>query len=64
MRAFKYAVMVVVLGASLPLARADDIPWGLNPALNDKIFMGLGVFYAAKANTTAQLNSQTLLCRS
>jgi hypothetical protein len=60
MRAFKYALLVVVLGACLPLARADDIPWGLNPALNDKIFIGLGTFYAAKTSTTAQLNSQTL----
>ena len=60
MRAFKCAFMVVVLGACLPLARADDIPWGLNPALNDEIFIGLGTFYAAKVNTTAQLNSQTL----
>ena len=60
MRAFKYALLVVVLGASLPLARADDIPWGLNPALNDEIFIGLGAFYAAKVNTTAQLNSQSL----
>ena len=60
MRAFKYALLVVVLGALLPLARADDIPWGLNPALNDEIFIGLGTFYAAKTSTTAQLNSQTL----
>jgi hypothetical protein len=52
--------MMVVLGASLPLARADDIPWGLNPALNDKIFIGLGTFYAAKTSTTAQLDSQSL----
>ena len=52
-------VLVVVLGACLPLARADDIPWGLNPNLNDKIFIGLGAFYAAKPSTTAQLNSQT-----
>jgi hypothetical protein len=52
--------MVVVLSASLPLARADDIPWGINPALNDEIFIGLGAFYGAKVNTTAQLNSQSL----
>jgi hypothetical protein len=52
--------MIVALGACLPLARADDIPWGMNPALNDEIFIGLGAFYAAKVNTTAQLNSQTL----
>ena len=60
MRAFKCACMIIALGACLPLARADDIPWGLNPALNDEIFIGLGAFYAAKVNTTAQLNSQTL----
>jgi hypothetical protein len=52
--------MVVVLGALLPLARADDIPWGSDPAQNDEFFIGLGAFYAAKVNTTAQLNSQTL----
>jgi hypothetical protein len=56
----KYAFMVVVLSACLPLARADDIPWGLNPALNDTIFIGLGALYAAKTSTTAQLNSQKL----
>src|SRR5438128_2598228 len=60
MRVFKCALMVVVLGAWLPLAHADDIPWGLNPNLNDTIFIGLGTFYAAKSTTTAQLNSQSL----
>jgi hypothetical protein len=29
--------MVVVLGVCLPQARADDIPWGLNPNLNGMI---------------------------
>jgi hypothetical protein len=60
MRVFKCALMIVALGACLPPARADDIPWGLNPALNDKIFIGLGTLYAAKTSSTAQLNSQTL----
>jgi hypothetical protein len=60
MRVFKCAVVIVALGACLPHARADDIPWGLNPNLNDKIFIGLGTFYAAKTSTTAQLNSQSL----
>ena len=59
MRVFKSALLIVVLSACLPLARADDIPWGLNPALNDTIFIGLGAFYAAKSTGTAQLNSQT-----
>jgi hypothetical protein len=60
MRVFKCALMMVVLGACLPLARADDIPWGLNPNLNDTIFLGLGALYTAKSSTTAQLNSQKL----
>ena len=60
MRLFKRAFMVAVLGACLPVAHADDIPWGLNPNLNDKIFFGLGAFYGAKTSTTAQLSSQTL----
>ena len=60
MRVFKCTLMFVVLSACLPLARADDIPWGINPSLNDEIFIGLGTFYAAKSSTTAQLNSQTL----
>jgi hypothetical protein len=60
MRILKDALLVVMFGACLPLARADDIPWGLNPALNDPIFIGLGTFYAAKATTTAQLNSEKL----
>src|SRR4249920_2724946 len=60
MRAFRYAVATVLLGVWLPLARADDIPWGLNPNLNDTIFIGLRAFYAAKASGTAQLNSETL----
>jgi len=60
MRVFKYALMIVMITASLPIAWADDIPWGLNPNLNDKIFIGLGTFYAAKSSTTAQLNSETL----
>src|SRR4249920_2639737 len=60
MRAFRYAVATVLLGVWLPLARADDIPWGLNPNFNDTIFIGLGAFYAAKTSGTAQLNSETL----
>jgi hypothetical protein len=60
MRLSKCAFMVVVLGAGSSLAHADDIPWGLNPNLNDKIFIGLGAFYGAKTSTTAQLSSQTL----
>ena len=60
MRVFKCALMIVALTACLPLARADDIPWGLNPNLNDTIFIGLGAFYAAKTSSSAQLNSETL----
>ena len=60
MRVFKCALSIVVLGAGLPLAHADDIPWGINPNLNDEIFIGLGAFYAAKSSSTAQLNSQKL----
>jgi hypothetical protein len=60
MRVFQRALMIVVLCGSPPLACADDIPWGLNPALNDTIFIGLGALYAAKSTGTAQLNSQTL----
>ena len=60
MRLFKRAFVIVVLGVCTLLAHADDIPWGLNPNLNDKIFIGLGAFYAAKTSTTAQLSSQTL----
>jgi hypothetical protein len=60
MRLFKRAFMIVMLGACLPVAHADNIPWGLNPNLNDKIFIGLGAFYGAKTSTTAQLSSQTL----
>jgi hypothetical protein len=60
MQVLKCAVMMLVLGACLPPAHADDIPWGLNPALNDEISIWLGAFYAAKISTSAQLNSQSL----
>ena len=60
MRVFKCALMILVFAACLPSARADDIPWGLNPELNDTIAIRLGAFYAAKTSTTAQLNSQSL----
>ena len=60
MRVFKCVLMTIVLGFCPPLARADDIPWGLNPALNDTIFIGLGTLYASKTSTTAQLNSEKL----
>ena len=57
MRAFRCAVIAVLLSACLPLAHADDIPWGLNPDLNDKFMFRLGTFYAARTSQTAQLNS-------
>jgi hypothetical protein len=60
MRAFKCEFMIAVLGGCPPLARADDIPWGLNPALNDTIFIGLGALYASKSTGTVQLNSEKL----
>jgi hypothetical protein len=60
MRAFKYALTIVALSVCLPIAHADDIPWGLSPALNDTIFIGIGALYASKTSTTAQLNSEKL----
>ena len=60
MRIFQYTLTAVVLSSCLQLAHADDIPWGLNPALNDSIFFGLGTLYASKTSTTAQLNSTKL----
>jgi len=60
MQAYRYAAAAVLLSVWLPLAGADDIPWGLNPALNDKIFIGIGTLYAAKISSSAQLNSNTL----
>ncbi len=59
MRASRFVVIAVLLSACPPLARADDIPWGLNPELNDKFEFRLGTFYAARTSTTAQLNSTT-----
>jgi len=60
MQALRCVLAAFLLGVWLPLAHADDIPWGLNPNLNDTIFLGLGTFYAAKTSSSAQLNSQTL----
>lgn len=60
MQALRCALAAFLLGVWVPLAHADDIPWGLNPNLNDTIFLGLGTFYAAKTSSSAQLNSQTL----
>jgi hypothetical protein len=59
MQTLRFVVLAILLSACLPLARADDIPWGLNPALNDEFAFELGTFYAARTNTTAQLNSTT-----
>jgi hypothetical protein len=64
MQAFKYGVIAVVWAACLSSVRADDIPWGLNPALNDTIFIGLGALYVAKSSSSAQLNSQKLGVRT
>jgi len=60
MQALRCVLAAFLLSVWLPLAHADDIPWGLNPNLNDTIFLGLGTFYAAKTSSSAQLNSQTL----
>ena len=60
MRVLKSALLIVAFGACLPCARADDVPSGLNPALNDTLFIGLGTLYAAKTSSSAQLNSTKL----
>jgi hypothetical protein len=56
MQAFRVAVAAVLVGVWLPLARADDIPWGLNPALNDEFF-GLGP--STFETSTGAANSQS-----
>jgi hypothetical protein len=37
MQTFRFLVIAILLSVCLPLARADDIPWGLNPSLNDEL---------------------------
>jgi len=59
MQTLRFVVLALLLSACLPLARADDIPWGLNAELNDPFFFRLGTFYAARSSATAQLNSTT-----
>jgi len=56
MRTFHYAVIGVSFGACMPLAHADDIPWGLNPALNDPVWIAIGGYFP-KTSTTMQWNS-------
>jgi hypothetical protein len=56
-RLAKYAVLFV-LGASAPLARGDDIQWGLNHELNDAFVLALGAAYF-RLNGQAQKNSTT-----
>jgi len=59
MRTFKTWVIVIGLTTCMPLAHADSIPWGLNPALNDKVFVELGGFFP-KTSGQAQLDSTNL----
>ena len=56
MRTFKTWIIGIGLTTCMPLAHADSIPWGLNPALNDKVFVGLGAFLP-KINGQVQLDS-------
>jgi hypothetical protein len=64
MRGFKPALMPVVVSACLPLTCVADVDWGLNPNLNDTIFIGLGALYVAKSSSSAQLNSDKAAVRS
>jgi len=59
MRTFHYAVIGVSFSACMPLAFADDIPWGLNPALNDPVWIAIGGYFP-KTSTTMQMNSTQL----
>jgi len=56
MRTFKTWVIGIGLTTCMPLAHADSIPWGLNPALNDRVFVELGGFFP-KMSGQAQLDS-------
>jgi len=56
MRILRHAILCVVYSAWLPLAWADDIPWGLNPSLNDPIFIVIGAYFP-RTDSQVQLNS-------
>jgi len=57
MRFFKYASVVLLLGAS-PLTVQAEVDWGLNHDLNDSFMFALGATYL-RTSGQAQLNSTT-----
>ena len=58
MRAIRFAVAAIMLVVCLPLAHAQDVV-PVHPALNDRFYMGGGVFFP-KTSTSAQLDSTNL----
>ena len=58
MHAIRFAVAAATLVICLPLAHAQDVV-PVHPALNDRFYMGGGVFFP-KTSTSAQLDSTNL----
>ena len=56
MRTFNAWAIAIGLTTCMPLAHADSIPWGLNAALNDTVFVELGGFFPDTSGQ-AQLDS-------
>lgn len=59
MRTFNAWAIAIGLTTCMPLAHADSIPWGLNAALNDTVFVELGGFFPDTSGQ-AQLDSTSL----
>jgi hypothetical protein len=50
--------MAVIVAVCSPSICAADVAWGLNPSLNDTIFVGFGALYATKASGSAQISER------